>query len=211
MKIAASFLSCKKIEPAIKKLNVTDVDYIHVDVIDNKFVKGRKISFRKLKKLYRLTSKRLDVHLMVEKPKKYIKKFATLNTERIVFHVELGKNIESNLKYIRNLGIKNGLVINPDTEITVLKPYLDQIDTILVMSVMPGYGGQDFQEEAIDRLKKIKKMIGKRKIELSIDGGIKEEQAKKLKDADIIVSGSYITNYDNYQEQINKLRESPQK
>lgn len=206
MKISASFLACKKIEKAIRKLSLTDVDYIHVDVIDGKFVEGRKIPFRKLKKIYKLTSKRLDVHLMVKKPKKYIKKFASLNTERILFHVELEKNIEKNLDLIRKFGIKNGLVINPDTDIERLKPYLDKIDTILIMSVTPGFGGQAFQENAVERLNKIKKMIENRKIELSIDGGIGDEQVKKLTKADIIVSGSYITNSDNYQEQINKLR-----
>lgn len=208
MKIAASFLACKNIKKALSKLNLTDVDYIHVDVVDNKFVTGRKISIRKLKKIYQYTSKRLDVHLMVRKPKKYIKKLSSLNTERILFHVELEKNIENNLNYVHNFGIKNGLVINPETDISLLRPHLDKIDTILVMSVNPGYGGQQFIPESIDKIKKIKEMIGNRKIELSVDGGIKEEQAKILKQIpiDIIVAGSYITNSDDYQEKINSLR-----
>ena len=208
MKISASFLSCKNIKKALIKLGLTDVNYIHVDVVDNKFVTGRKIPIRKLKKIYKYTDKRLDVHLMVNKPKKYIKKLALLNTERIVFHVELEKNIEKNLDYIHKFGIKNGLAISPETDISILKPFLDKIDTILVMSVNPGYGGQAFIPESLDRIKKIKKMIGKRKIELSVDGGIKEEQAKQLKEipVDIIVAGSYITNSNNYQEKIDSLR-----
>ena len=208
MKISASFLACKNIKKALIKLGLTDANYIHVDVVDNKFVEGRKISIRKLKKIYKYTQKRLDVHLMVKKPKKYIKKLATLNTERIIFHVELEKNIEKNLDYIHSFGIKNGLAINPDTDISILRPYLDKIDTILVMCVNPGYGGQTFIPESIEKIQKIKKMIGKKKIELSVDGGIKEEQAKLLKDipVDIIVAGSYITNSKNYQEMITSLR-----
>lgn len=208
MKISASFLACKNIKKALIKLGLTDTDYIHVDVIDNKFVEGRKISIRKLKKIYKYTEKRLDVHLMVKKPKKYIRKLASLNTSRIVFHVELEKNIEKNLDYIHSFGIKNGLAINPDTDISLLKPFLDKIDTILVMSVNPGYGGQAFIPESIEKIKKIKKMIGRKKIELSVDGGIKEEQAKELSKipVDIIIAGSYITNSKNYQEKIDSLR-----
>lgn len=208
MKIAASFLACKNIKKTLSKLNLTNVDYVHVDVIDNKFVTGRKISLCKLKKIYKYTSKRLDIHLMVNKPKKYIKKLSSLNTERILFHVELDKNVEKNLSYVHSFGIKNGLVINPETDISLLRPYLDKIDTILVMSVNPGYGGQNFITESIDKIKKIKEMIGNRKVELSVDGGIKEEQAKVLKQipVDIIVSGSYITNSNDYQERIDSLR-----
>lgn len=208
MKIAVSFLACKKFQKAIQKIDYTDADYVHVDVIDNKFVKGRKISVRKIKKMDTLTSKRLDVHLMVKKPKKYIEKLAKLNVERIVFHVETEKDIEKNLDLIRSYGVKNGLAINPDTDTSILRPYMDKIDTILVMSVNPGYGGQEFIPETVDRVKIIRKMIdsSKNKILLNVDGGIKIKQVLDLLDSDIIVSGSYVTNSDNYQEQINNLR-----
>lgn len=208
MKIAVSFLSCKKINKAIQKIDYTDADYVHVDVVDNRFVKGRKISVRKLKKMNTLTSKRLDVHLMVKKPKKYIEKLALLNVERIVFHVETMKNIDTNLSYIHSFGVKNGLAINPNTDVEILRPFLDKIDTILVMSVFPGYGGQAFIEETIERVEAIRKMINEsgNKILLAVDGGIKLNEAANLTKADMIISGSFITESDNYQEQINKLR-----
>lgn len=208
MKISASFLACKNIFNAIKKMSLTDVDYIHVDVVDNKFVEGRKISLHKLKKIYKYTSKRLDVHLMVKNPKKYIKKFSLLNTERIIIHVELNKNVEKYLNYIRKFGIKNGLAINPGTDISALKPFLDKIDTILIMSVEPGLGGQGFIDTSIDRLNKVRKMVddSKNNIEISIDGGINNDNIKDLEKADIIVSGSYITNSKDYQKQIDNLR-----
>ena len=208
MKISASFLACKNIFNAVKKISLTDVDYIHVDVVDNNFVKGRKIPLHKLAKIYKYTSKRLDVHLMVKNPKKYIKKFALLNTERIIIHVELTKNVEKYLDYIRSFGIKNGLAINPETDISDLKPFLDKIDTILIMSVEPGLGGQGFITTSVDKLNKIKKMVNdsKKNIEVSIDGGINDTNIKELKNADTVVSGSFITNSNNYQEQIDKLR-----
>ncbi|MDD6224142.1 MAG: ribulose-phosphate 3-epimerase [bacterium] len=208
MKISASFLAEKKIEKAIYKLDHTDADYIHVDVVDGKFVDGKKIPLRKLKKIYKLTSKRLDVHLMVKKPKKYIKKFVTMNAERIIIHLELKKDLEKNLELIHKFGIKNGLAINPNTDISYLEPYLDKIDSILVMSVMPGYGGQKFIENTTTRLIEIKKMLLQHpNIEIMVDGGINEDTIEFVKIADIVVSGSYITKSKNYQDQIDKLRQ----
>lgn len=208
MKVAASFLSDKNIKQTIKKLDVTDTDFIHVDVIDGDLVVGKIIPFRKLKKIYKYTSKRLQVHLMVAKPEKYIKKFALLNTDMIIIHVEIGNNIEKHLSAINKYAMKRGLAINPDSDIELLKPYLDKIDSVLVMSVKPGYGGQEFISSTIERIKKIKKIIGNRNIEIIVDGGIKEKEAKILKEipVNVIVAGSYITGSDNYQERINKLR-----
>jgi len=207
--ISASFLSCKKIIPAIKKLNLTDVNYIHVDFIDGKFVVGKKIPFRKLKKISKVSSKRLDVHLMTNKLKKYIKKFALLNCEYITFHIEVEKNIEKYIDLIHSYGIKCGLAINPNTDIEKLKPYLSMVDMILVMSVEPGYGGQAFIPKTVDKLKELKKYLVDNELNMviSIDGGINEETVKGVKEhVNMIVSGSYITNSKNFQEKIDSLR-----
>lgn len=209
MKISASFLSCKKIIPAIKKLSLTDVNYIHVDFIDGKFVVGKKIPFRKLKKISKVSSKRLDVHLMTDKLRKYIKKFASFNCEYIAFHIEVGQDIEKYINMVHNYGIKCGLAINPGTDIEELKPYLSMIDMILVMSVVPGYGGQAFIPETIDKVRELKNYIEEQelKIVISIDGGINNETVKAVKPfVDVIVSGSYITNSDDFQAQIDTLR-----
>ncbi len=207
--ISTSFLSCKKIIPAIEKLNLTDTDYIHVDFIDGKFVVGKKIPFRKLKKISKVSSKRLDVHLMTNKLKKYIKKFASLNCEYITFHVEVEKDIEKYIDLIHSYGIKCGLAINPNTDIKILKPYLPLIDMVLIMSVEPGYGGQTFIPATVDKIKKIKKLIttNKAKVTISVDGGINSETVKEIKEnVNLIVSGSYITSGDDFQEKINSLR-----
>lgn len=209
MKVSASFLSCKKIIPAIEKLSLTDVDYIHVDFIDGKFVVGKKIPFHKLKKISKVSSKRLDVHLMTNKLKRYIKKFATLNCEYITFHVEVEKDIEKYIDLIHSYGIKCGLAINPNTDIEILGPYLNMIDMVLVMSVVPGYGGQPFIPETVEKVKKLKDVITKDKLKIviNIDGGINNETVKEIQPfVDMVVSGSYITNSNDYQEKINSLR-----
>lgn len=209
MKISASFLSCKKVEPAIKKLNLTDTDYIHVDFIDGKFVIGKKIPFHKLKRISKISSKRLDVHLMTDKLGKYIRKFALLNCEYITFHVEIEKNIEKYINMIHSYGIKCGLAINPDTDLDKIKPYLSIIDLVLVMSVVPGYGGQKFIPKIVEKLKELRKYIVENNLEVivSVDGGINSDTIGSVKEyVDMVVSGSYITNNSNFQEQINILR-----
>lgn len=207
MRISVSYLSSKNIIEDLRKLTVTDADYIHVDVMDGRFVKNKTLSFSELKEIHRYTNKRLDVHLMVKKPWKYIDDYATLNTEYITFHVET-KNIEKTLELIDSYGIKKGLSIKPETSLDELVPYLDNIDLILVMSVEPGKGGQVFIDSTIDRIKELKKKLKEHKSNalISVDGGINEEVAKKLKDVDILASGSYVINSDNYQEAIDKLR-----
>lgn len=207
MKVSVSYLSSKNIIEDLRKLTVTDTDYIHVDVMDGKFVKNKTLSFSELKEIHRYTNKRLDVHLMVKKPWKYIDDYATLNTEYITFHVET-KNVSKTLDIIDSYGIKKGLSIKPETSLDELDPYLENIDLVLVMSVNPGKGGQKFIDSTIDRIKELKKKIKEHKSRalISVDGGINEDVAKELKDVDILASGSYVINSDDYQEAINKLR-----
>ena len=207
MKIAVSYLSSKDIPTDLRKLNVTDADYIHVDVMDGKFVKNKTLSFNEMKEIHRYTNKRLDVHLMVKNPTKFIHDYATLNTEYITIHVE-NKNVSKNLELIEDYGIKKGLSIKPNTPLDELEPYLDTIDLILVMSVEPGKGGQEFIEETVNRIKEVKEKLKKHNSNalISVDGGINDEVAEKLKDVDILVSGSYIISSDDFQYQIYKLR-----
>ena len=210
MKISVSFLSCKQVLEAIRRINLTDADFIHVDFVDGKFVEGRVIPFRKLKKISKLSTKRLDVHLMTNQLKHYIPKFASLNCEYITFHVEVEKDIEKYIELIHSYGIKAGLALNPETDLEKIKPYLSMVDLILVMSVVPGYGGQSFIPETIDKLKKIKSYLkdDKDQVVLEVDGGINDQTVKELKKipVDFIVSGSYITSSDNFQERIDSLR-----
>lgn len=207
MKISVSYLSSKNIVEDLRKLNVTNADFIHVDVMDGKFVKNKTLPFKKIRDIHKYTNKRLDVHLMVKKPLKYISDYATLNTEYITVHIE-NKYVDKALEQIEFYGIKKGLSIKPNTPLEVLEPYLDKVDLILVMSVEPGKGGQAFIEDTKDRVKQLKEMIKKNNSHalISVDGGINEEVAASLKEVDILVSGSYITSSEDFQYQIYKLR-----
>lgn len=208
MKISVSYLSSKQIANDLVKLSVTDVDYIHVDVMDGKFVKAKSLPFSEVSNIHEFTNKRLDVHLMVRKPKKFIKDYVSLNTEYIIIHPEIKEDVKSNLDLIKSYGIKCGLALSPDTDINVLDPYINDIDIVLLMSVVPGKGGQPFIEESYNKLKELKNYLKEKKVApvISIDGGINDEVASKLKGADIIVSGSYVINSNDFQESIDKLR-----
>ena len=149
--ISASFLTSKNIPDTLTKLNNTDVDYIHVDVMDGKYVSNKSLPFKEMKHIYKFTSKRLDVHLMVESPSKYIKDYASLNTEYITIHLNTLEDVLSNLKLIKSYGIKTGIAINPDEEVSLIIPYLPYIDLIIVMGVRPGKGGQKFIDKTVDK------------------------------------------------------------
>ncbi len=207
MKISASFLSSYRPAQDLTLLNDTDVDFIHVDFMDGKFVANKTMPFRQMKHIYEYTSKRLDVHLMVVNPKKWIPKFATLNTEYMIIHIET-ECVEKSLDLIRSYAIKPGLAINPETPIDKVIPYLGKIDLILLMGVEPGQGGQEFQDETVSKLKELRKILKgyHSNIMISVDGGVNGETAQKLRQADMLVSGSYIINSDDFQKQIDILR-----
>ena len=208
MKIGASFLGSKDIVDTLEKLNVTDVDFIHVDVMDGKYVKNRSMPIRDLKIISYYTRKRLDVHLMVIKPLKYLKTLVNLNVQYINIHLNIKDDIEKVIKKTHEFGIKIGLVVNPNQDVELVYSYLDKIDLVLIMSVVPGKSGQDFIPDTPLKIKKLRSEIKRRKLKvlISVDGGINYLNAKDLHDADIIVSGSTIINSDNYQDTINKLR-----
>ncbi len=208
MKVSVSFLSSKKPLQDIKKIGATDANYIHIDFMDKTFTNYKSLSFRKIRKCLKYSSKRLDIHLMVDNPLKYIKDFATLNAEYITFPVEINRDIEKILRVIQSYGIKCGLAIEPDTDVEKIVPYLDIVDLVLVMGVNSGSGGQEFIQSTIEKIKKIKTEIEIKAGDaiISVDGGINNETKKALTDVDIIVSGSYVINSENFQERINELR-----
>ena len=208
MLVSTSFLSSNNIPRDLKKLNETDTDYIHVDVMDGKFVPNKTMPFSEMKNIYKYTSKRLDVHLMVNAPMKYINDYATLNTEYITIHEEIDVDIIEMLKLIKSYGIKCGLAIKPDTLVSDLVPYLPLLDLVLVMSVEPGAGGQKFIMESEDKIKEVKTLIDTYNLstKISVDGGINSETKNYCSLCDILVSGSYIVNSLDFSKQIDSLR-----
>ncbi len=208
--ISVSFLGCKDIPKTLKLLNDTDTDFIHLDVMDGKYVSNKTLPFREMKHIYEFTDKRLDVHLMVDAPSSFIKDYASLNTEYISIHLDTKEDLISNLKLIKSYGIKAGVVLNPNDDVSMIIPYLSYIDLILVMGVNPGKSGQKFINRIVNKLKELnvlKKEYKDFNFKISIDGGINNITVKKVKDlVDIVVSGNYVISSDNYQEKINSLR-----
>ena len=205
MQISTSILNSLNREESIKKLNYTKTNYIHIDVMDGLFVSDKQFTINEIKTLSNISMKKLDIHLMVENPINYVKELSNMKIEYITFHIEVDNNINNIISTIKEKDYKVGLAIKPNTDINLLKPYLDKIDLILVMSVEPGKGGQPFLETTPPRINKIKELIQGKDILIEVDGGITEKTIEKVPNANIAVSGSYIVKSDNYNEKINIL------
>lgn len=209
MKIAVSVLDCVSRVEGVCLLNDTDIDYIHIDVMDGKFVS--KVSFEnieEIKNINEVSKYPMDVHLMIDNPVEYISKLEGLNIEYITFHLEIEKDIKSVISTIRECGYKVGISIKPGTDIKKIEPYLGYIDLVLVMSVEPGMGGQKFMEKSIDKISRLRTLASKlnRDIVIEVDGGVNDETIYNLNDVDIAVVGSYITKSDDYKERVDRLR-----
>ena len=206
MKLSVSILNSKDRKEMIDKLNNANISYIHMDVMDGKFVSQNTLSYQELRELSSFSNKKLDVHLMMDNPEEYINNIKDLNNiENITIHLEIDKDIKKTLSMIKSLGIKRGISIKPNTDINKLLPYLNDIDLILVMTVEPGLGGQPFIETSTTRLKEIKEIIKDKDILIEVDGGINSNTINLVKDADIVVVGSYITCSDDPISKINSL------
>lgn len=211
MLVSASFLSSKDIPRFLTKLNDTDINYIHVDVMDGVYVKNKTMPFREMRHISDYTSKRLDVHLMVKNPLKYISDYASLNTEYITIHKDIEDDLLTCLKEIKSYYIKTGIALKEEDEIKDIIPYLPYIDLLLIMSVTPGAGGQGFQENSILKMKEVQvlKMEYSKDFSfiVSVDGGINADTIKKVNNyVDMVVSGSYLSSSTDLQEAIDTLR-----
>lgn len=207
MEISTSILGSKNRIEDVIKLNRTNTSYIHIDVMDGKFVGDTQFSVNEINAINRVVKYPMDVHLMVNDPISYIVKLKNMNIRYITFHLEIRKRKEKIISMIKEMGYGVGISIKPDTELEKIKPYLKDIDLILVMSVEPGKGGQKFIDSTVDRIKEVKKLVddGGFNIKIEVDGGINDETITKVSDADIAVVGSYIIESENYYMRIEKL------
>ena len=208
MKISTSILNAENRLECIKKLNNSTTNYIHIDVMDGKFVEDTQINtIEKITTLANTSDKQLDIHLMVENPLEYIQKLDNKNIKYIIFHLEIQEDIEMLIQEIKAKGYLPGIAINPETNIEKLIPYLNQIDLILIMSVKPGRGGQKFIPTTVDKIAKLKKIIQENKLNIliEVDGGINNQTIKDVKNIDIAVAGSYIIKSPDYNKAIKKL------
>lgn len=193
LKIAASILDLSpKTRENLEKIEESGIDFVHIDVMDGKFVSNESFPYEQVRKF--INSFHYDVHLMVENPKEYIEDYSKIKPEYITFHYEVGNPLEW-IKLIQSKGIKAGMSIKPSTTVEEIKPYLPYLDLVLVMSVEPGLGGQAFLESTyskIGQLVQYKKEYND-SFQIEVDGGINSSNIENLKKCDIIVVGSFIT------------------
>ena len=205
IKISTSILGANNRIESIQKLNDTNTDYIHIDSMDGKFVPNEQMKLSEILELEKISRKPLDIHLMVENPEEYIQYLENKNIEYITIHIEINKDINKLINMIKSLNYKVGISLKPNTNINSLLPYLNKIDLVLIMSVEPGFGGQQFMPNSLEKAQELRNI--NKKITIEIDGGIKDTNIQEVKKiVDIAVVGSYITNKENYQEAINILK-----
>ena len=198
IKISPSILSAdfSKLGEEIIALEKAGADYIHIDVMDGHFVPNITIGPEVIKRLRSVTKLTFDVHLMISPVNNFIKDFADAGADIITFHPEATENISETINLIKELGKKVGVSLKPKSQIDLIQNYLSEIDLILIMSVEPGFGGQKFMPEVLDKMKKLRNMVDEKKlkVDIEIDGGINFDNSKKVKDygANILVSGSTV-------------------
>jgi ribulose-phosphate 3-epimerase len=198
IKISPSILSAdfSKLGEEILALEKAGADYIHIDVMDGHFVPNITIGPEVIKRLRPITNLTFDVHLMISPVNNFIKNFADAGADIITFHPEATENMSGTIDLIKKLGKKVGVSLKPKSKINLIENYLKEIDLILIMSVEPGFGGQKFMPEVLDKMKKLRDIVDEKKlnVDIEIDGGINFDNSKKAKDfgANILVSGSTI-------------------
>lgn len=209
MKLSVSILSIKNnLKENILKLDQLSIDYLHLDIMDGKFVYNKTWSINEINELLKNTTKPYDVHLMVSDVYKYIDDYKTINPDYITFHFEATKDHLEIINYIKENNIKVGMSIKPNTPVSEIIPYLPYLDLVLVMSVEPGKGGQEFLISTVNKIRLLDEIRKNYEYHylIEVDGGINDETIQYCMSADIIVVGSYITSSDDYQGQIDKLK-----
>ena len=213
VKVAPSVLSANfaELKKDLDMIKACGADWIHYVVMDGHFVPNISFGYSILKDISKVTDMYLDVHLMISHPMKYVDEFIKAGASLITFHVEAMANETSTrelIQHIQNQGIHVGLSIKPTTQVDEIEKYLDDVDLVLVMSVEPGFGGQSFQHQAIDKIRKLHSLKNGRHFIIEVDGGINAETGLLCKEAgvDVLVAGSYVFQADNCQKAIDSLK-----
>jgi ribulose-phosphate 3-epimerase len=211
IKVSPSILSAdfSKLSWELERLNHSDADMVHVDVMDGHFVPNLTFGPPLIKSIRKYSKLPFDVHLMISPVEIYIKNYADAGADIISFHPEATHNIEKTIKVIKDCKKKVGVAINPKTSLNTILPVLNQIDQVIIMSVNPGFAGQKFMPEVLPKMSELRKIINEKKLktEIEIDGGIDFDNARDAiqAGADILVSGTTIFNSSNFNDSIKKL------
>lgn len=206
MQIAPSILSSDFARLALEIESIKNCDMVHIDVMDGHFVPNLTFGAPVVKCIRKYTELFFDCHLMISNPLKYAKDFAAAGADLITFHYESDNDPKEVIDEIKRLGCKVGISVKPKTNVEEIYPYLDDVDLVLIMSVEPGFGGQSFMPEVLDKVVKLKKL--NKKFVIEIDGGIDDKTIYLAKEAgvDICVAGSYIFKQKDRIETIKKLK-----
>jgi ribulose-phosphate 3-epimerase len=205
--LAADFANLQR---DIEMVNKSEADWFHIDVMDGHFVPNISYGMPVIEAIKKHATKPLDVHLMIEKPERYIEIFQNVGADIITVHHEATVHLHRTLRQIKDVGCKAGVVLNLSTPVSVLEDILPDCYMVLLMSINPGFGGQKFEEITIDKVKKLRKMIDDRGLDtlIEIDGGVNQETGQRLIDAgaNVLVAGSYVFGNANPVEAIAGLK-----
>jgi len=207
--VAPSILSADfaNLEKELNAITKAGADWVHVDVMDGHFVPNITIGIPVVEALNKVSTLPLDVHLMIEKPERYIEEFVKAGSDYLTIHVEATEKPHEVLRRIRALGAKAGITLRPGTSLDDIKPYLSEADLVLVMTVEPGFGGQSFMMDQVEKMKVLREERERLGLSylIEVDGGVNEKTLAYCKDADVLVAGSYVFRND-YQKAIQSLK-----
>lgn len=215
MKVSPSLLSANfaNLTPDIEMINRSECDFLHLDVMDGVFVPNISFGFPVMKAVSKICTKPLDVHLMIVEPQNWISQVRDINAEYMVFHQEACTHIHRTVQAIHNAGMKAGVSLCPATPVNTLEDIIGDLDQVLLMSVNPGFGGQPFIPQVIEKVKKLKRLIieSGSKALINVDGGVNAETGAMLSEAgaDIVVAGSYVFGAADPEEAIRSLKKLP--
>jgi len=199
------------LERDIHMINQSEADWFHLDIMDGIFVPNISFGFPVMKFIKKHAQKPLDVHLMITGPDRYIDDFYQAGADILTVHLEACNHLHRTAQKIKSLGIKAGVTLNPHSPVHLLKDIITEVDMVLIMSVNPGFGGQKFIPNALEKVKELKQLIKEKKSNalIEVDGGVDHTNAKSLIDAgcDVLVAGSYIFKSENPQKTIKELKE----